>query len=75
MLHHPHLPSPATCQDSGDNGRISVMDDNLRELILRLAHLDVRELVRTSVLSKQWCSLEVFPYSRLRGVPAARLDR
>jgi hypothetical protein len=33
------------------------MDDNLRELILRLAHLDVRELVRMSVLSKQWHDL------------------
>jgi hypothetical protein len=53
MLHHPHSPSPTAEQDGGGDDRINALDDNLRELILRLAHLDVRELVRTSVLSKQ----------------------
>jgi hypothetical protein len=54
-------PSPTADQDDGSAGsgdnRISALDGNLRELILRLAHLNVRELVRTSVLSKRWRSL------------------
>jgi hypothetical protein len=42
----------------------------LRELILRLAHLNVRELVRTSVLSKQWRGLwRRFPVLDFGGWP------
>jgi hypothetical protein len=57
MLPHPHSPSPTTDQDGDGDDRISALNDNLCELILRLAHLDVRELVRTSMLLKQWCDL------------------
>jgi hypothetical protein len=57
MLYHPHSPSPITNQDGGVDNQISALGDNLRELILGLAHLEVKELVHTSVLSKQWCDL------------------
>jgi hypothetical protein len=50
------LSSP-TIDSTGGDDRISALDDDLRELIVRLAHLNVRELVRTSVLSKQWRGL------------------
>ena len=54
MLPHPHSPSPTADQDGDNDDPICALDDNLRELILMLAHLDVRELVRTGMLSKQW---------------------
>jgi hypothetical protein len=50
------LSSP-TIDSTGGDDRISALDDDLRELIVWLAHLNVRELVRTSVLSKQWRGL------------------
>jgi hypothetical protein len=46
-----------TADGAGGDDRISALDDDLCELILRLAHLNVRELARTSVLSKRWRSL------------------
>ena len=53
----PPPPSPTADQDDGSAGggddRISALDDDLCELSLRLAHLNVRELVRTRVLSKR----------------------
>jgi hypothetical protein len=53
----PPPPSPTADQDGAGDDRISALDDDLCELILRLAHLNVRELVRTSVLPKRWRGL------------------
>jgi len=50
-------PLSPTADGAGGDDRISALDDDLCELILRLAHLNVRELARTSVLSKRWRSL------------------
>ena len=53
----PPPPSPTADQDGAGDDRLGALDDDLCELILRLAHLNVRELVRTSVLSKRWRGL------------------
>ena len=53
----PLPPSPTADQDGAGDDRISAMDDDLCEHILRSTHLNVSELVRTSVLSKRWRSL------------------
>ncbi|XP_066365596.1 FBD-associated F-box protein At5g38590-like [Miscanthus floridulus] len=53
----PPPPSPTADQDGAGDDRLNALDDDLCELILRLAHLNVRELVHTSVLSKRWRGL------------------
>jgi hypothetical protein len=76
MLYHPHWPSPTANQDDGGDDLISALDDNLRVLILRLAHLDVTELVHTSMPSKQWHDMwRRFPILDFWGVATARLGR
>ncbi|CAD6340692.1 unnamed protein product [Miscanthus lutarioriparius] len=53
----PPPPSPTAGQDGAGDDRISALDDDLCELILGSTHLNVRELVHTSVLSKRWRGL------------------
>ncbi|CAD6207329.1 unnamed protein product [Miscanthus lutarioriparius] len=50
------LSSPTT-DSTGSDDRINALDNDLCELIVSLAHLNMRELVRMSVLLKQWRGL------------------